>query len=197
MSVVGFDLGNSSCIVAAARRRGIDVLQNEVGNRKTASLVGFSDKQRSLGDEATSTFMGNYKNTIKAAKRLLGRKMNDPSFDEEAKHVPTKFVAVENNEYVKSLRSHTGSRRHLFSPPLPRVQDWRGGDVRWEEGKVQPHSDCGGHLPEVEECGRGWCVSLTRAMAWFPFLRPLSQLSAIYLCAAVSQAWKRRVWQTA
>ena len=35
MSVVGFDFGNYKCVVSVARKRGIDVLQNEVGNRKS------------------------------------------------------------------------------------------------------------------------------------------------------------------
>ena len=39
MSVVGFDFGNLQSVIAVARNRGIDVLQNEVGHRMTPSAV--------------------------------------------------------------------------------------------------------------------------------------------------------------
>lgn len=82
MSVVGIDFGNTSCIVAVARRGVIDTLQNEVGNRKTASLVGFQS-QRFIGDPATAQLSSNYKNTIVNCKRFLGGKYNDPEMKKE------------------------------------------------------------------------------------------------------------------
>ncbi|KAF7843324.1 transcription repressor OFP14 [Senna tora] len=39
MSVVGFDFGNESCIVAVARQRGIDVVLNDVSKRETPAIV--------------------------------------------------------------------------------------------------------------------------------------------------------------
>ncbi|KAK7842695.1 heat shock 70 kda protein 14 [Quercus suber] len=38
MSVVGFDLGNESCIVAVARQRGIDVVLNDESKRETPAI---------------------------------------------------------------------------------------------------------------------------------------------------------------
>jgi heat shock protein 4 len=35
MSVVGIDFGNLNTVIAVARNRGIDVVCNEVSNRKT------------------------------------------------------------------------------------------------------------------------------------------------------------------
>lgn len=52
MSVVGFDVGNFNSVIAVARNRGIDVITNEVSNRATPSMVGFSAKQRYLGESA-------------------------------------------------------------------------------------------------------------------------------------------------
>ncbi len=63
MSVVGFDFGTLNSVVAVARKRGIDVLQNEVGHRATTTCVAFHGKQRFLGQEAAAQFMGNSKNT--------------------------------------------------------------------------------------------------------------------------------------
>ena len=41
-------------VVAIARRGGIDVLTNEVSKRLTACMVGFSGKERKLGEQALS-----------------------------------------------------------------------------------------------------------------------------------------------
>ncbi|KAL6523829.1 hypothetical protein OROHE_016367 [Orobanche hederae] len=49
MSVVGFDFGNESCVVAIARQRGIDVVLYDESERETPAIVCFSDKQRFLG----------------------------------------------------------------------------------------------------------------------------------------------------
>jgi len=36
MSVIGYDFGNLNCVIAVARKRGIDVLANEASRRTTA-----------------------------------------------------------------------------------------------------------------------------------------------------------------
>ena len=46
-------------VVAIARRGGIDVLTNEVSNRLTACMVGFSGKERKLGEQALSGVRAN------------------------------------------------------------------------------------------------------------------------------------------
>lgn len=96
MSVVGFDFGAESCVIAVARRRGIDVLQNDLGKRKTASFVAFSDAQRLIGDEGGAQYMSNYKNTFCYMKRFLGRKSNDPTLAKEMDFIPFATVALDN-----------------------------------------------------------------------------------------------------
>lgn len=95
MSVVGFDFGNETCVIAVARRRGIEVLQNEVGNRRTSTMVAFNNAQRLIGDEAVSQYSSNYKNTITEFKRFVGRKMTDPDLQEELKFVPYTVVDID------------------------------------------------------------------------------------------------------
>lgn len=48
------DVYLSTAVVAIARRGGIDVLTNEVSKRLTACMVGFSGKERKLGEQALS-----------------------------------------------------------------------------------------------------------------------------------------------
>lgn len=61
-----------------ARRRGIDVIANEVSNLATPSLVSFTPRQRMIGEPAKTGETSNFKNTIGSLKRLIGRTLNDP-----------------------------------------------------------------------------------------------------------------------
>ncbi len=69
----------------------IDVLQNEVGNRKTASFVGFADKHRLIGDEAAAQCMSNCLNTVVYMKRFIGLNFDDPAVAREAAYVPLRW----------------------------------------------------------------------------------------------------------
>lgn len=97
MSVVGFDFGNSACKIAVARKRGIDVLQNEVGHRSTPSMVAFNGRQRFIGNEATAQYMSNGRNSVYQLKRLLGRKHDDPELSSDRKLLPFKIVQGERD----------------------------------------------------------------------------------------------------
>jgi heat shock protein 4 len=92
MSVVGFDLGNESCIVAVARQRGIDVVLNDESNRETPALVFFGDKQRSIGTAATSSITSNPKNVVSQIKRLIGHKFADPDVQLDLQSLPFKVT---------------------------------------------------------------------------------------------------------
>ncbi|XP_076941250.1 heat shock 70 kDa protein 16-like [Bidens hawaiensis] len=67
MSVIGFDIGNESCVIAVAKHGGIDVLLNHESNRETPAVVSFGDNQRFTG--ATS----NPKSTVANIKHLIGK----------------------------------------------------------------------------------------------------------------------------
>jgi heat shock protein 4 len=88
MSVVGFDLGNESCIVAVARQRGIDVVLNEESKRETPAIVCFGDKQRFIGTAGAASSTMNPKNSISQIKRLLGRKFSDPELQSDLASFP-------------------------------------------------------------------------------------------------------------
>ncbi|TVU17180.1 hypothetical protein EJB05_33197 [Eragrostis curvula] len=88
MSVVGFDLGNESCIVAVARQRGIDVVLNEESKRETPAIVCFGDKQRFIGTAGAASSTMNPKNSISQIKRLLGRKLSDPELQSDMASFP-------------------------------------------------------------------------------------------------------------
>ncbi|KAJ6013710.1 Hsp70 chaperone Hsp88 [Penicillium herquei] len=78
MSVVGIDFGAQSTKIGVARNKGIDIITNEVSNRQTPSLVGFSARSRHIGEAAKTQETSNLKNTIGSLKRLIGRSFDDP-----------------------------------------------------------------------------------------------------------------------
>eukprot|EP00439_Symbiodinium_sp_Y106_P065967 s2396_g10.t1 len=81
--VIGIDLGTADSYVAYIRGGAIEVVQNEVSQRKTPSLVGFTDRERLLGDTALSQIKSNAKNTCRNFKHLLGQRFDSPAVDAE------------------------------------------------------------------------------------------------------------------
>ncbi|KAJ1723759.1 adenyl-nucleotide exchange factor sse1 [Coemansia erecta] len=93
MSVVGFDIGNLQSVIAVARNRGIDIVANEVSNRATPTMISFGDKQRYIGESAKNQEMSNFKNTVNAIKRLIGRSFSEPEVQEsESQFIGCKLV---------------------------------------------------------------------------------------------------------
>lgn len=60
------------------------------GNRTTPSYVAFTNTERLIGDAAKSQVAMNPINTVFDAKRLIGRKFNDPTIQADIKHWPFK-----------------------------------------------------------------------------------------------------------
>lgn len=114
MSVVGFDFGNLNSVVAVARKRGIDVLQNEVGHRMTPSQVAFSGQQRFVGNEAAAQSMSNPKNSISNLKRFIGRKANDPELQNEMNFVT--FKTVEGAKGFVGISVNYDDKQEVFAP---------------------------------------------------------------------------------
>ncbi|KAJ3087232.1 adenyl-nucleotide exchange factor sse1 [Quaeritorhiza haematococci] len=116
MSVVGIDFGNLNTVVAVARNRGIDVITNEVSNRKTPSLVSFGEKQRYLGESAKTQEISNFKNTVSTLKRLIGRPFSDPDvMGVEKKFVNCGLVEGERGEVGASVMYQNERKTFSFT----------------------------------------------------------------------------------
>nr|GEY89492.1 heat shock 70 kDa protein 16-like [Tanacetum cinerariifolium] len=113
MSVIGFDIGNVNCVIAAAKRGGIDVLLNDEAKRESPAVVSFGNKQRFLGSAGAAFATANPKSTISQIKRLIGMQYKEPSVQEEIKLLP--FVTKEGPrggilielEYLKEKMMYT------------------------------------------------------------------------------------------
>mmetsp|Transcript_79931 Transcript_79931/g.226103 ORF Transcript_79931/g.226103 Transcript_79931/m.226103 type:complete len:795 (+) Transcript_79931:59-2443(+) len=82
--VIGIDLGTSDSYVAYVGKGTIDIVQNEVSQRRTPTLVGFTDRERLLGDGALSQIKSNTKNTCRNFKHLLAQKPDSAGAEAEA-----------------------------------------------------------------------------------------------------------------
>lgn len=114
MSVVGFDFGNESCVVAVARQRGIDVVLNDESKRETPAIVCFGDKQRFLGTAGAASSMMNPKNTISQIKRLIGRPFSDPELQRDLKALP--FVVIEGPDGFPLIQARYLGEVRTFTP---------------------------------------------------------------------------------
>uniref|UniRef100_A0A0B6ZQN1 Uncharacterized protein n=1 Tax=Arion vulgaris TaxID=1028688 RepID=A0A0B6ZQN1_9EUPU len=83
MAVVGIDLGTYSCYIGVARAGGIETIANEYSDRLTPSYVSFGEKNRVVGVTAKQQAVTNFRNTVCGFTRVLGRKLSDPSVQQE------------------------------------------------------------------------------------------------------------------
>ncbi|KAH9331100.1 hypothetical protein KI387_003208 [Taxus chinensis] len=114
MSVVGFDVGNESCIVAVARQRGIDVVLNDESKRETPALVCFGEKQRFIGTAGAASSLMNPKNTVSQIKRLIGKQFSDPDLQRDLQSLP--FAVTEGPDGTPLIQARYLGEYRSFTP---------------------------------------------------------------------------------
>jgi molecular chaperone DnaK len=102
--IIGIDLGTTNSCVAVLEDGEARVVPNPEGARTTPSVVAVSDKGEQLvGQIAKRQAITNPTNTVYAAKRLIGRKFDDPEVRELAKFLPYEIVAADNGDAWVSI----------------------------------------------------------------------------------------------
>ena len=92
---IGIDLGTTYSCVAVWHNGRVEICPNDQGNRITPSYVGFTednDESRLIGEAAKNQASSNPSNTVYDAKRLIGRKFDDPTVQKDMKLFPYSLV---------------------------------------------------------------------------------------------------------
>lgn len=104
MTAIGIDLGTTYSCVGVFRNGKVEIIANDQGNRTTPSYVAFTDNERLIGDSAKNQISMNTSNTVFDAKRLIGRRFDDPSIQSDLKHYPFKITKGANDRPIINVQ---------------------------------------------------------------------------------------------
>jgi len=111
--IIGIDLGTTYSCVAIYRNGQVDVIANEQGNRITPSVVSFTETERLVGDAAKNMASMNPTNTVYDAKRLIGRRFDEPEVQRDLKLLPYTIV---NKNGKPTIQVEVKGQQKLFTP---------------------------------------------------------------------------------
>lgn len=112
-TAIGIDLGTTYSCVGVFQNGKVEILANDQGNRTTPSYVAFNETERLIGDPAKNQCALNPSNTVFDAKRLIGRRFDDPVVQDDLKHWPFTVINRDGKPMIKV--QHKGEDKE-FSP---------------------------------------------------------------------------------
>ena len=96
--VIGIDLGTTNSCVAVIENGNTRVIENSEGARTTPSIVAYANDEVLVGASAKRQAITNPKNTIYAAKRLIGRKFREEAVQKDIDLMPYQIVENDNGD---------------------------------------------------------------------------------------------------
>jgi len=96
--IIGIDLGTTNSCVAVIENGNPKVIENAEGARTTPSIVAYSKDEILVGVSAKRQAVTNPKNTIYAAKRLIGRKFTEDAVQKDIDLVPYEIIENGNGD---------------------------------------------------------------------------------------------------
>lgn len=120
--IIGIDLGTTNSCVYIMEGKDPKCVTNPEGGRTTPSIVGFTDKERLVGDIAKRQAVTNPERTIFAVKRLVGRQFNSPEVQRWAEHSPYKIVEGKNGEAYVEVEGRSYSPAEVSAMVLGKLK---------------------------------------------------------------------------
>ena len=101
--VIGIDLGTTNSCVAIVENGSHKVIENSEGARTTPSIVAYANDEVLVGASAKRQAVTNPKNTVYAAKRLIGRKFKEQAVQKDINLMPYEIIESKNGDaWVKA-----------------------------------------------------------------------------------------------
>ncbi|WP_314323439.1 molecular chaperone DnaK [Comamonas aquatica] len=103
--IIGIDLGTTNSCVAIMEGNTTRVIENSEGARTTPSIIAYQeDGEILVGASAKRQAVTNPKNTIYAAKRLIGRKFDEKEVQKDIDLMPFQIVKADNGDAWVEVR---------------------------------------------------------------------------------------------
>ena len=103
--IIGIDLGTTNSCVSIMEGNSTRVIENAEGARTTPSIVAYQeDGEVLVGASAKRQAVTNPRNTIYAAKRLIGRKFDEKEVQKDIDLMPFKIVKADNGDAWVEVR---------------------------------------------------------------------------------------------
>ena len=96
--IIGIDLGTTNSCVAIVENGIPRVIENSEGARTTPSVVAYTTDEILVGAPAKRQAVTNPKNTIYAAKRLIGRKFKEQAVQKDIDLMPYEIMESSNGD---------------------------------------------------------------------------------------------------
>ena len=96
--IIGIDLGTTNSCVAVVENGIPKVIENSEGARTTPSIVAYANDEILVGASAKRQAVTNPKNTIHAAKRLIGRKFKEQAVQKDIDLMPYEITEASNGD---------------------------------------------------------------------------------------------------
>ena len=96
--VIGIDLGTTNSCVAVIENGIPKIIENSEGARTTPSIIAYANDEILVGVSAKRQAITNPKNTIYAAKRLIGRKFKEDAVQKDIDLMPYSIIEADNGD---------------------------------------------------------------------------------------------------
>ncbi|OHX20056.1 molecular chaperone DnaK [Chromobacterium sphagni] len=132
--IIGIDLGTTNSCVAVIEGGNPKVIENAEGTRTTPSIIAYvEDGEILVGAPAKRQAVTNPKNTIYAAKRLIGRRFEDKEVQKDIDLMPFEILKAKNGDAWVKVRDQELAPPQISAEVLRKMkkaaEDYLGEEV--------------------------------------------------------------------